>query len=99
MAIYTEELNTTLNYANINIYNQYKDGVQYGYKVKPSDSCVMYDVNDEYYVQDSPDSEPVLTRRYWIIAYLPLNYDFSDFPYAAVLRQALRDKINETEAE
>ena len=84
MAIYTETLNTRLKYQNISVYNQYKDGEQYGYKVKPTEGYVMYDVNDEFYVQNEPDSEPVLTRRYCTTAGFPLNYDFNNFPFVAV---------------
>ena len=89
MAVYKEELNNDFKYPYIHIYNQYKDGVQYAYKVIPYEGYVMFDINDDFYIQDSPDSVPVKVKRPITIAGLPLNYDFGSFPFVAERRSLI----------
>lgn len=86
MATYTEELNTGFNFPNINIYNQYRDGVQYGYKVTPHDGYVMYDTTDETVIIDPETCEETPVTYYYTLAGLPMTYNFDNFSWVAVLR-------------
>lgn len=85
MAVYTEELNTNVNFPNISIYNRLKDGVLCGYKALPNEGYVMYDstANDTELDLETMEERPVIYCR--TIALLPLNANFDNFPYIAVL--------------
>jgi hypothetical protein len=91
MAQFTTELNTSFNFPNINIYNQYRDGVQYGYQVIPYDGYVMYDTND-YHTEINPDTmEEIPVTHYYTMAGLPLSYNFDNFSWVAVLRSEVNE--------
>jgi hypothetical protein len=85
-AVYTEELNTSVNFPNISIYNRLRDGVLAGYKALPNEGYVMYDrnANDTEFNPETGEEMPVTYYR--TIALLPLNANFDNFPYVAVLR-------------
>lgn len=90
MAVYTDVLNENISFPNIDIYNILKDGVLNGYKVKPQDGYVMYDTTDEHtdFVFDEEQGMyvevPVI--HYFTEAILPLNFNFNNFSWVAVLR-------------
>ena len=86
MATYTETINTNYNFPNLSVYNRYKDGVLCAYRVYPDDGYVMYDSSkhDTVLNPDTMEEEPV--TYYCTMAGLPLNYNFNNFPWVAVLR-------------
>lgn len=85
MATYTEAIETSFNYPNIDIYRRFRDGVQSGYKVLPHDGYVMYDTTDVVEVEDPDTGEMVQERYYCRFAILPLGYNFDNFSFVAVL--------------
>ena len=87
MAVYTEELNTNYNFTNINIFNILKDGVLNGYKAIPYDGYVMYSpTNDVITLPPNPETGEETTEIYYgRQAILPLNYNWGNFDYIAVL--------------
>lgn len=86
MAVWTEELNTNYNFPHIDIFNRYKDGVLANYRATPQGGYVMYDrtANDVELDPDTMEEIPVIYYR--TTAYLPLNANFDNFIYVAVLR-------------
>lgn len=87
MAEYTRVLNTNFNFPNINIFNVLKDGVQTRYEVIPYEGYVMYDSNDNTTEPDPNDPlNEIPVTYYYTLAGLPLNYNFNNFSWVAVLR-------------
>lgn len=106
MATYTETLNTTYNFPNIDIHNRYKDGVLCAYRAYPQDGYVMYDRNDELteakidpdtgdFVidEETGDIVEVPVIHYFTMAGLPLNYNFDNFSWVAVLVNEAKGEI------
>ncbi len=86
MAVWTEELDTSFSFPNIDVYKRFRDGEHVQYKVVPQEGYVIYNTTEEHWEQDSPESEPYLVTHYYTAAYLTPNYNFDNFPYVAVLR-------------
>lgn len=86
MATYTETINTNLSFPNIDIYNQYNDGTQYGYRAYPQDGYVMYSLSTDVIEIEDPETGETTTEIYYCrMAGFPLNYNFDNFDYIAVL--------------
>lgn len=102
MAVYTVEVATEFNFPNITVYKKLEDGVHYAWRINPNEGYVMYDTRDENYepVIDPdtglPQTDPetgemieVPVTYYYTVASLPLQYDFANFPWVAVLRSSV----------
>ena len=88
MANYTEEISTEHNYPNITIFKQFKDGVQYGWRVIANEGYVIYDPNDPQTGYDEDDNE-IEVFYYYTIKILTFNFDFTNFPWVAVPRDTV----------
>lgn len=93
MAVYTQELSNAYSFPNILLYAKLKDGVQYAWQLYPAEGYVMYDTTDETFeLQPDPetgeDIEVPVTYYYTDVS-LPLQYDFANFPWVAVLRSSV----------
>lgn len=98
MAVWTEVLNTNFSFPNINIYNKLRDGEHRSYSVYPAEGYVIYDTTAEDYeiqvdengnpMTDPETGLPIEVPVTWYSTFvgLPLNYNFDNFPYVAVLR-------------
>ena len=84
---YERVLNTNFNFTNINIYNRISNGVHTGYQAIPYDGYVMYDTNDEEIpIYDDFGNIVGYQKSYFTLAGFPLNYNFDNFSWVAVLR-------------
>lgn len=94
MAVYTEVIDTSFNFPNIDIYKKLKDGVHSAWRVYPQEGYVMYDTNDQNYIPN-PDNEMELIPAtfYYTMAGLPLNYNFDNFSWVAVLRSEVDENF------
>lgn len=83
---WTRELNTNFNFPNIGIYNVLNDGVHMRYEAIPNEGYVMYDTNrnDTELNPDTMEEIPVI--YYYTLAGFPLNFNFDNFTWVAVLR-------------
>lgn len=92
---YERVLNTNFNFTNINIYNRISNGVHTGYQAIPYDGYVMYDTTDEYTdtVIDEETGMPIEIPviHYFTLAGFPLNYNFDNFSWVAVLRSEVNE--------
>ena len=91
MANFTEEIATEYNFSNITILKLLRDGIQYGWKIRPNEGYVMYDVTDEFYEIDEETGQEVQVLHYFTEAVCPLNYPLGEdtFPWRAVLRSSV----------
>lgn len=91
MATFTEQLATEYNFPNITIYKQFRDGVQYGYRIVPNENYVMYDITEENYEIDEETGQEVEVIHYFTVCYAPLTYPLGEdtFPWRAVLRSSV----------
>ena len=91
MATYTKELSTQHNFPNIDIYIQYCDGVFNGYEAVPQAGYVMYSPAKDVMVERDPETDEEVTNTYYCrLVILPLNYNFNNFDYIAVLENDIR---------
>lgn len=90
MAVWTREINTDFNFPNINILNVLKDGVLNNYEAVPQDGYVMYDTTDEHtdwiFDEEQGMYVEVPVTHYFTMAGFPLNFNFDNFTWVAVLR-------------
>lgn len=99
MTVWTEELNANYNFPNINIYNHLKDGVLMGYNAYPQEGYVMYDTSDNPQMDYNPETgEHFEVTHYFTMAGFPLNFNFDNFSWVAVLRIEV-DEFLKKEAE
>ena len=89
MGIWTREINTNLNFPNIDIYNVLEDGVLNGYEARPQQGYVMYDTNDNNFELDPTTDELVPVTYYYTLAGFPLAYNFDNFSWVAVPRDSV----------
>lgn len=102
MATYTDVLNTSFNYPNIDIYNNLKDGELNGYKAIAQEGYVFYDVNaNDTDLQKDPETGEIIfdpetglpieipVTHYYTLAIFPKTYNFNNFPYVAVPRDSV----------
>lgn len=85
MAVYTESINTNFNFPHIDIYNRYKDGVLSAYKLIPHEGYVVYDTTENNIEIDPETGEEKPVTYYSRMVIFPLNYNFNNFSYVAVL--------------
>lgn len=86
MAVYTDVLNQTISFPNIDIYNILKDGELNGYKAIPHTGYVMYSPSSDVFTNIDPMTGEEVTETYYCrLVGLPLNYNFDNFDYIAVL--------------
>ena len=89
MAVYTEELNTNFNFPNIDIYNKLRNGELYGYYARPQEGYVIYDTTDDIYDIDPETDALIPVTHYFTLASFPLNFNFNNFTWVAVLRSGV----------
>ncbi len=82
--IFTEEKEKNLVFPNITIERRLRNGQPCAYIASADDGYVIYDTSAENYIQDSPDAEPQKVIHYHSRIICPLNFDFSNFTWAAV---------------
>lgn len=84
MATYTNELNTSYNYPNIDIYNILKDGVLNGYEARTHEGYVMYNSTANDTEPDFENGGEKSVTYYYRRVGFPLRYNFDNFPWVAV---------------
>ena len=62
---------------------------QINYRLTPSEGYVFYDSTANNTDFDPETDEEIPVTYYYTLAYLPLNYNFNNFPYVAVLRSSV----------
>lgn len=78
--------NTNFNYPNITIYDILADGVCTGYEARPNEGYVMYSLSNDVITDINPETGEEITNTYYCrLVGLPLNYNFDNFDYIAVL--------------
>ena len=89
MAEYTEVLATDFSFPHIDIYRQYTDGVQNGYKALAQDGYVFYDTTatDTEFDPETMEERPV--TYYYTIRLFPMRYNMDDFSLVAVPRESV----------
>ncbi len=90
MSVVTETIDTSFNFPHIDIYKRFYDGVHSAWRAYPQEGYVMHDTNDEL---TEPKIDPetgeiieVPVIHYFTMAGFPLNYNFNNFSWVAVLR-------------
>lgn len=71
------------NYPHLTVYDRKADGELCGWRVKPNDGYVMYDVTDEATECDEFGNERPVTYYYKDVL-LPLGVNWDAFPWRAV---------------
>lgn len=89
MAEYTFEVATDITFPNMTVYRKYKDGVHSAYRVNANGGYVMYDTTANDVEIDPDTDEEVSVIYYYTMVGLPLNYNFDNFHYVAVLRSTV----------
>lgn len=87
MAEYTRELATEYNFPNIEVYRKLEDGVHYAWHVNTVEGYVMYDTTDNYTELDPETMEEIPVTYYYTEFSCPINYNFDNFTWIAVLRE------------
>ena len=85
MANWTKEIATEFNFPNITVYRLLKDGVHNSWRFVPNEGCVLRNPSDNFTEPDPVTLEPVPVTYYYTNVDCPLNYDFDNFTYIAVL--------------
>ena len=81
---------TNYNFPNLIVEETHLNGRHTGYRVTPADGYVFYDTTEENYEPDPNNDElEIPVTYYYTIAYLPLNYNFDNFQFVAVLRSSV----------
>lgn len=94
---YERELNTDYSFPNINIYNRISNGEHTGYQAIPYNDYVMYDKTENYtkpkldengnvMLDENGNIIEVPVKQYCTLAGFPLNFNFDNFPYVAILK-------------
>lgn len=89
MAVYTYELDTSFSFPNIDIYKHLADGVQVRWRATAQSGYVFYDPSDNTEEYNEQTGEHEVISYYYRNAYLPLNFNFANFPYIAVLESTV----------
>lgn len=86
MATYTYPISTEHNiYPNLTVCERRADGVLKGWRVTPNDGYVMYDSTEEG-TKTHPITFEEGATYYYTYAGFPLNYNWNNFTWVAVLR-------------
>ena len=97
MAVYTYEIASEFNFPNITVYNRFRDGELTGWRINANEGYVFYDPNEEFFEpqldpetglpmeDENGDFIEIQVNHYFRVSYLPLRYNFDNFPYIAVL--------------
>lgn len=89
MATYTYEMTTEFNVPNITVYKRLRDGVLVGYRINANEGYVFYDSRA---TNMEPDPETGIERPvtyYYVVAALPVTFNFENCPYIAVPRSTV----------
>lgn len=83
-----ETLDTSFNFPHIDIYKRFYDGVHSAWRAYPQEGYVMYSQSTD--VIELPEvnpetGEPITEIYYCRMAGFPLNFNFDNFDYIAVL--------------
>lgn len=89
MAEYTETLATDITFPHIEVYRKYRDGEHYGYKIVPEEGYLMYDTSCNDMIYDPETGTDVPHISYCRVAHAPLNFDFDNFTWVAVLESEI----------
>ena len=93
MAVYTETIDTSFNYPHIDIYKTFRDGAQNGYNAYPQEGYVMYSLSTDVIEIEDPETGETTTEIYYCrMAGFPLNFNFDNFDYIAVLEKEEENK-------
>lgn len=95
MAVWTEEVNTDYNIANITVYNVLCDGVVVRLKVIPNTGYVMYDTTHNYTEPDPETGEDRPVIYYYRSSDIPLAYPNKPYDWVAVLEGVAFEKEGE----
>jgi hypothetical protein len=89
MAVWTKEVATEFNFPNITVYRLLKDGVHNSWRFVSNDGYVLRDTSAQCTEPDPVTLEPVPVTYYYTNVDCPLNYDFDNFTWIAVLRSTV----------
>lgn len=94
----TEIIDTSFNFPYINIYKRYYDGVHSAWRAYPQEGYVMYDTSDSPQMDYNPETgEYFEVTHYYTMAGFPLNFNFDNFSWVAVLRSEVDEHCKEAE--
>lgn len=88
MAVFKDVLNPNFIFPNITIYDILRDEVLTGYRARPNEGYVMYSQSTDVIVLpeiNHETGEPIIETYYCRQAQFPLNFNFDNFDYIAVL--------------
>jgi hypothetical protein len=86
MANWNYETATEYNFPNITLYKVLKDGEHVRWRFVSNDGYVMYNTTANNTELDSDTMEEIPIVYYYTNVDCPLNYNFNDFTWIAVLR-------------
>lgn len=99
-------LPTDYNFPNLIIEGVYnaETNAHINYRVTPAEGYVFYDTNANDVETDPDTGEEIPVIYYKVLAYIPKNFNFDNFPYVAVLRSSVDENYifgggNDTETE
>ena len=104
MANWTYEIATEHSFLNITLYKVLRDGEHVRWRFESNDGYVMYDTNASNTEPDPDTMMEVPVAYYYTNVDCPLNYNFGNFTWAAVLREEVDENYifgesDETEVE
>lgn len=86
MANWNYEIATEYNFPNITLYKVLKDGEHVRWRFVSNDGYVVYNTTANNTELDSDTMEEIPVVYYYTNVDCPLNYNFNDFTWIAVLR-------------
>ena len=90
MATYTYEISVEHNiYPNLTVYDRFRDGLLYGWRVNSNEGYVFYDENAEDMTIDPETMMEVPITYYYTVRYCPPTYNWANFALVAVPRDSV----------
>lgn len=90
MATWTYEISTEHNiYPNITVYDRFRDGSPYGWRVEANEGYVMYHANANDTEPDPVTGEIRPVTYYYTASHLSPYYNWNNFDFVAVLRSTV----------
>ena len=88
--VVTETIDTSFNFPHIDIYKRFYDGVQNAWRAYTQEGYVMYSPSQDVFTSTDPNTgEEITVTNYFRMVGMPLNYNFDNFDYIAVLESEI----------
>lgn len=89
MAVYTYAVSKEHNiYPNLTVYDRFRNGVLYGWKVEANPGYVFHDTTENYTEPDKDGNEVPVTYYYTVMGISPY-YNWANFALVAVPRDSV----------